>query len=367
MPSSTRSCWRRTGPSCWRRTGKSLRGFTLVELLVVVAIIGVLVALLLPAVQSAREAARRTQCVSQLKQIVLAMHHHTGAYGVFPTGGIEPWPNIEDYREGGRPLGVHRQGLGWGFQILPYLEKNAVHDLATTSQITATRVDLYFCPSRRAPTRWTLTNEQAARWLMDYAGVVPLPARSQLPANVDVEPYFDNRQPAACIREMIWHQVGDFRPRPIPENMLHQPFYRYWGVVVRGTFFREGNDEYTTNYGRPIRIAQITDGTSNTAVVIEKWLDPASYETGSRPADDYGWSDGWDWDALRLSICPPVPDTPRTAASDPNNVLIVSAGSAHPGGLNVAMADGSVRSMGYDVNIETFNQLGHRSDGDVAR
>src|SRR5690242_18409839 len=100
---------------------KVRRAFTLVELLVVIAIIGVLVALLLPAIQSAREAARRTQCKNQLKQIALAIHNHVNTFGVFPTGGAKIYPNIEDYVAGGIPLGPIKQGLGWGYQILPYL------------------------------------------------------------------------------------------------------------------------------------------------------------------------------------------------------------------------------------------------------
>src|SRR5262245_53168416 len=95
------------------------RGFTLVELLVVIAIIGILVALLLPAIQAAREAARRTQCVNQLRQMILAIENHVSAHEIYPTGGIEPWPLIEDYSQGGKPFGAKKQGLSWAFQILP--------------------------------------------------------------------------------------------------------------------------------------------------------------------------------------------------------------------------------------------------------
>src|SRR6056297_3242731 len=83
------------------------RGFTLVELLVVIAIIGVLVGLLLPAVQSAREAARRMQCSNNLKQMGLALHNHHDAHEAFPMG-VTPW---------------HRNGYNWKFKILPYLEQ----------------------------------------------------------------------------------------------------------------------------------------------------------------------------------------------------------------------------------------------------
>ena len=113
------------------RIHPQVRGFTLVELLVVIAIIGVLVALLLPAVQAAREAARRTQCVNNIKQMMLSMHNHESALQAFPSGGVSPWPKIEDFltdssptnaNPSGTPLGPDKQGLSWAFQILPYAE-----------------------------------------------------------------------------------------------------------------------------------------------------------------------------------------------------------------------------------------------------
>ena len=128
------------------------RGFTLVELLVVIAIIGILVALLLPAVQAAREAARRTQCKNQLKQIGLAILNHANTLRVFPTGGAGFHPDIANYVVNGKPLGPDKQGLGWGYQILPYLEEGALQGLTTQIQLQAAGVTLYVCPSRRSPT-----------------------------------------------------------------------------------------------------------------------------------------------------------------------------------------------------------------------
>ena len=123
------------------------RGFTLVELLVVIAIIGVLVSLLLPAVNSAREAARRTQCMNQVRQMGLALANHENALRMYPSGGILPWPRIEDYRLNGKALGPTKQGFSWAFQLLPYLEENAVTSLTTTDAIEGTPIALYNCPS----------------------------------------------------------------------------------------------------------------------------------------------------------------------------------------------------------------------------
>src|SRR5215211_3370477 len=97
------------------------RGFTLVELLVVISIIGVLVALLLPAVQAARESARRMQCSNHLKQIGLGFHLHHDTYRACPTGGLGQDPARAFVS--GVPATLNAQTLGWAYQILPYIEQ----------------------------------------------------------------------------------------------------------------------------------------------------------------------------------------------------------------------------------------------------
>jgi prepilin-type N-terminal cleavage/methylation domain-containing protein len=137
-------------------------GFTLVELLVVIAIIAVLIGLLLPAVQSAREAARRSQCSNHLKQIGVACHSHLSALEYFPTAG-RGWYYFT--YSGGRPLSGHRQEAGWGFQILPYMEEEAtwsgsgapdedgdgtVADWERFVAARGTPVKTFACPTRRS-------------------------------------------------------------------------------------------------------------------------------------------------------------------------------------------------------------------------
>src|SRR6187397_2451200 len=139
------------------------RAFTLVELLVVIAIIGILVALLLPAIQAAREAARRTQCKNNLKNIGLSIHNLYNSLKFFPTGGTRNDPDITNYLRDtptvpnflsrvGPANGPLEQGLGWMYQILPYLEEGAVTGIVRQAQLQTTPLPLYNCPSRRGLT-----------------------------------------------------------------------------------------------------------------------------------------------------------------------------------------------------------------------
>jgi len=313
--------------------------FTLVELLVVIAIIGVLVALLLPAIQAAREAARRAQCKNQLKQISLAMLNHEQSMGSFPSGGDVPWPKIEHYISGsgvsGQPFGPEKQGLGWAYQILPYLEQGAIKDLTTQDELDKTSVSLYFCPSRRAPS----TTEITSNWGIDYAAAIPGRAA----------PFVANDELAVLgCNNCVW--VVNIRDQDVADDL---------GIIVR-TPYLWVFDKVLSN-PKPTRISQVTDGLSNTILIGEKRLRPSEYDTGAWH-DDRGWTDGWDADTLRSTSFPVRPD------ADVDNELDEGQfgrcfGSAHSSAIHTAFGDGSVRNISYDIDRATFNLLGHRSDG----
>jgi prepilin-type N-terminal cleavage/methylation domain-containing protein/prepilin-type processing-associated H-X9-DG protein len=145
-----------------------LHGFTLVELLVVITIIGILIAMLLPAVQASREAARRAQCLNNLTQIGIALQNYESAHNVLPPGTIDKQGPIHSVAEGYQ--------MGWLVQILPYIEEDVtfrhvdfsvgVYDKKNAA-VRAIRIALYACPSYGGPVR----NGSGDTWAVgNYAG-----------------------------------------------------------------------------------------------------------------------------------------------------------------------------------------------------
>jgi prepilin-type N-terminal cleavage/methylation domain-containing protein/prepilin-type processing-associated H-X9-DG protein len=361
------------------------RAFTLVELLVVIAIIGILVALLLPAIQAAREAARRTQCKNNMKNIGLACHNFHDTYKFFPTGG-ETWnAQISNYVDppppeaGGRLVGPQRLGIGWAFQLLPYLEEGAIHDLTAAQEIRDKAIPLYICPSRRGVVR--IDNPDGPRVLMDYAAVHPCTkVYSTETSPKDINP-----------ATLTWNTVADMfykysnPPAGAPKfagESGHgppiQPYGAYDGVIVRSAWhwsialqdpFKSGIEmRQADGVPSPTKIAKISDGSSKTVMISEKYIRADLYHSG-HPSDDTGWSDGWDPDIMRCSCIPPLQDGQTNFAfggnlgSPPGTPVweIFLLGSAHSGGMNAAFADGSTRTINYDIDVYVLNAMGTRN------
>ena len=360
-----------------------LHGFTLVELLVVIAIIGILVALLLPAIQAAREAARRTQCKNNLKNIGIAIHNTYDTYKYFPTGGTRPNPSLEDYlrdtqdasvfQRKGPANGPLEQGLGWMFQILPYLEEDAVKELIRTTQLEKIGIPIYNCPSRRGMT----FHEQSRRSLVDYAATVGGPSRSEIGDSAfqsflnDTHPdypHFVSKQ-----AEVFWGCPGCAFGSGRGIADLDGKAAKFRGVIQRCDWATNKDGVSAPSFRhlgfmQKMTTAKITDGTSKTLLVSEKWVH-ITQNLGVRDmtADDKGWSDGWDFDALRSTLIQPIPDTqdPPMPINDPNDPTNYQFGSSHAAGINVLFSDGSVGFLSYDIELELFNRLGNRYDGEV--
>ncbi|MGD9856934.1 MAG: DUF1559 domain-containing protein [Planctomycetaceae bacterium] len=138
-----------------RRHNRKLRGFTLIELLVVLAVIGILIGLLLPAVQSARAAARRVECQSHLKQLCLALHNYHDAHRILPPGSFALGPSFRIF-----------SGWGWGAMLLPGIEQTALYDavdfhigtaVGSNQPLIRQPVPLWRCPADIAPTEISVT------------------------------------------------------------------------------------------------------------------------------------------------------------------------------------------------------------------
>ena len=274
-------------------------GFTLIELLVVIAIIAILIGLLVPAVQKVREAAARTQCINNLKQMGVAVHMHHDTFKALPTGGTTPWaaPTFN----GGNPYTGNKQEAGWCYQILPFIEQTA---LWKTSNPWANPVTIFSCPSRRAPTL------VGGRYLGDYCSVTPT---------------------STAVGEM-WQG-----------NIWAVPAATYLGVIVRAQ-----------TPGSTIRFSAVTDGTSNTLMISEKQLDSRNYASGDWH-DDSGWADGFDPDTVRETSTAPVRDTVGVSG--------YQVGSIHASGVNGLYADGTVRTISYSISQAVFRQCVDRQDG----
>ncbi|MDZ4659443.1 MAG: DUF1559 domain-containing protein [Bythopirellula sp.] len=367
------------------------RGFTLVELLVVIAIIGILVALLLPAIQAAREAARRTQCRNNLKNIGLAVLNFESTNKQFPTGGTSPQAAIDDFLKDtltvsnpanrrGPANGPLEQGVGWLYQILPYLEQGAVKNLIRQRDLGKNPISLYNCPSRRSVTMYYNPGRDAEVSLVDYAATTAGPTRTEI-GNAAFDGYLNDFVENPLTQE----SVGDvfWGCREGESGLPDEPLVRFLagqgrGFVFRGIIQRTDWDPQTgTHLGftQKMTIPRIADGTSNTLLASEKWV--SQIYSGGPPdtspqhpwksGDDFGWADGWDYDSLRSCMFAPQNDgngdEAKALSANSSVKENFQFGSAHPGGINTLFADGSVRSLGYDVNVETFNLLGHREDG----
>jgi prepilin-type N-terminal cleavage/methylation domain-containing protein/prepilin-type processing-associated H-X9-DG protein len=273
------------------------RGFTLVELLVAIAIIAVLIGLLLPAVQKVREAAASASCRNKLKQFGLAFHNHHDQYGYFPSGGWD-WFYPPTY-VGGAPEVGERQQAGWGFQVLPFVEADSTWRAGALTAVGSPN-KLFFCPTRREP--------QTVAYADEYSP--PLTGSTVLHALCD-----------------------------------------YAGSNLQGTG--------VVRQYKPTRIADVTDGTTNTLLISEKRLNLRDLGT-DQPNDNEGYTAGFDEDTICSADDPPERDFVGNGPDGQRRF-----GASHASGINAVFADGSVHVIRYGAPADFFRNLCNRSDGQV--
>jgi len=289
------------------------RAFTLVELLVVIGIIGLLLQLILPAVQASREAARRTQCANNLKQVGLATLEFHNVHDAFPPGRWTP------------------DSPTWFVHLLPYLEANDSYKLWSfkhkyyfPENKDAREVGnrLWHCPSRRS-------------------GQVSLSMEDQEDAGGAVGDY---------VGSIGTELYGNYDPKAN-------------GIIITAAQWEtdRGAEPGDTTSGRwtsDVRIPDVTDGLSNTILAGEKQI-PLG-QMGRFPADssiyngdhvhNFGRAGGIDSPiATPQDLCPPN--------------KCQQFGSWHPGTCQFGLADGSVRAIDLEIDIDTLERLCNRADG----
>jgi prepilin-type N-terminal cleavage/methylation domain-containing protein len=290
-------------PRCQRQ------GFTLIELLVVIAIIAILIGLLVPAVQKVREAAARTQCGNNLKQMAIALHNHHDTYRTFPSGGLGWWMTNRVFANPTTPAGADQQTWGWAYQILPFIEQDVLWKNTNDGLVGATPVKQYICPSLRGPTIFPYAGVNRA--MMDYVG-----------------------------------NGGTYGGWWAFDNVTNS---------IDGPFAPSGQQR---------RLAQITDGTSNTLLIGEKYLDRAICMTNSDCNDDQGWVDGWDNDTICFAMGQ-NPSTGPVLTPQPDGRVGTCGlifGSPHLSMMSV-FCDGSVHSINFSITPTNFQRLCSGTDG----
>ena len=310
------------------------RGFTLIELLVVVAVIAIIIALLLPVVQQAREAARRTQCMNNLKQMGIAISNFHTAHNRFPPAAMTfGFPDKSEYTP----------GMLWSGHILPQMEQSNLYRMIGTDVDDAevleniynacrTSISTYRCPSTNVDVQFA-----KARWTR-FSGRIPMTYLACGSGTWDVESGPDQR-------------VGD----PMSDGIM----------------FRDSQ----------IGAEDVTDGLSNTILVgdaihADHW--GRDHDKLWQVVDHwYIWSpeqhEGWFGDHYRRDGSEAMGTTgaPPNAMVEPGkwniNQKELSFSSRHPGGLQAVFGDGHVQFISQSIDRGVWSSMGTRADGDVVK
>jgi prepilin-type N-terminal cleavage/methylation domain-containing protein/prepilin-type processing-associated H-X9-DG protein len=353
---------------CGRRRG----GFTLVELLVVITIIGILIALLLPAVQAAREAARQMQCKNNLKQLALGCLQHESLAKRFPTDGWGfAWTGDADRGND------WRQPAGWLYNVLPFIEQRPLHDMgmglapwngtdkkAANLQRMATPLVVFYCPTRRKvavyPWNTSWQANAAAQAPIVNAGMPTAVGRSDYAINGG-DAYTDPGYPSLPNRPLpAWQSLNYASSGPANVSVVENAS----GQMTTAARNEFANVAFTATgisfVGSMVRLSDVTDGASSTYLIGEKSLNPDWYVNGQSGADNEDAFMGDNADIARWSQWPGYPPLVQDT---PGYDYWTAFGAAHPNGAQIAMCDGSVHMINYSVDATTHNRLANRKDG----
>ena len=366
---------------------KNKRGFTLVELLVVIAIIGILIGMLLPAVQQVREAARRTECLNNLRQVGLASLSYDSTHMHLPTAGttLNSWASTDtDQWDGGDGRAPGAQD-NWSqfWQILPFIEQNNMLPIrqdfigwVDTTGLGDPRdmagqglsIPAYTCPARGPRTNLSIL-EGFETILSDYAGYQ------------GSVPYFDDLAggtESGIGGTLRGSTSGSFEWDPNKPSPPGEREFINTGMIAKG-----GHGGYHDDAPVPfqkwsfISFGNIQDGSSNTimygeqSAFVQEYSPVLNEEQWTLAHAHFGfWISGGYPNMRTFNRAGIIPDNAETYQDyETHNAGGVdfrfekSFGSPHPGTCNFVLGDGSTHSISQSANFNVLNQAGMRSDG----
>ena len=312
------------------------RGFTLVELLVVIAIIGVLIGMLLPAVQSVREAARRIACANNLKQISLACLNYESAHREFPAGrhGLE---EAEEFHQKYAPQLQVSQSDGTSFQvaILPFIEKANAYDRLHIEELNLL--------SHRGEGKWDSESTSASN--LEALSVIG----EQMPGY-------------ACPSASTNLPCLDLFGVPLGTGSYAGCMGSLWWPAASGGLDELTKHKYNNNgmffYANGVSMGSITDGTSNTLCVGETVRGEIAPDTGYYRYNYWAWASNY-----QSSLC-----ATRFPLNSPEWSFALSLGifgSNHAGGANFVFSDGHTSFMSDNIDQDLYEALSTRAGGEV--
>jgi len=350
-------------------TNSSRRAFTLVELLVVIAIIGILVSLLLPAVQGSRESGRRLQCANKIRQLALANRSYLSTHNSFPPGVPSCVKTENLWIQGGTQTGAWCQGPNWLLSLFPYMEQTAIGNIVRSamSSVYNTADDLEHYGDDIGRPEYNIGNQQFEFMLCPSADTMSPGAR--------IDTYEHDAWIAKGNYAGSWGS-NDYMSweQPTQAGMFGVVQLENWKKISQQENGAGMLGEFKLGYGRGTKEAHVTDGLSNTLLISEV----RGYNSS---VDGRG---GWILNAMGSSnftartlpnsiendVIPMCDRTieagnrMRCQENRRNGQVWAAARSQHIGGVNAAMADGSTRFVTDDIDLPVWRAMSTRAGHD---